>query len=793
MIRAILLAIALSLGGASNVSVALWQDDSGHELPTLSTKKGQVSLGGLVQWLAKIKGLTITADSGTVTDTPRSNIRFFGKIPVRVSNDDAIPVVQSILRSNGLALVRSNVEGKYEIVKLADVRSLVPIVDQFGNASGNYGTGVFSVEHISPSEAKTYIEKFLYKADDVAKSNITLVPNQNLLVVTETDDRLLRIKKLLDSVDAPKEAVFRRFYELQNLQAAELKQQLDEVFGIDVATDQNLAKPTTNGLKIAAITSTNQLLLSGPKSEVESAIEIARKIDVKKNLKLETYRFTDVAAKRIDELVRQGFKGMEDAQIERVYQANVNEQTNELVANTQPQIHARIAALKKQLDVAGKEDSDRSPMRFYTLKNVKAIDIVDTLQSIEQRVTSSRFDRQTRLGQQRSLSNQGIVTVGGFNDSLFRGPQSNVGLQGGIGSATGGFGIGGAGAGRNQLGGNSILPDSRVDRNGTSASDFGVGGSLNPTPVVPGQARITVDENTNTLIIVAEPATQKLYATLIERLDVRRPQVMIEVNIVTISQQDDAALGIEFAGGDRTGDRQLFGVNLGEGGAEIENGLLTVNPVSGFTGALLDPQTADVVLRALARHQEARVTATPRILVNDNAVGTLSSTEELPFQASSTNGNSTFTSVGGFLQAGTTINVTPQISEDDYLNLEFDILVNDFVGTSSAEGLPPGRSTNQVASSVSIPDGHTIVVGGLTRKRIADDLIGLPIIERIPILNRLTSTEVDSEDESKLFVFIKPIILRDDKFQDLRFLSEEERREASLADDLPSSGPILIR
>ena len=800
MIRILLIALLIPTGLAFCNVHAVAQEDGqkGGGLEVYATSDGKVPLQGLVQWLAQQMSLTITADSSTLPDTAKSNIRFFGKKPVNFSTDNSVAIVQSILRSNGLALVKSEVSNVYQIVRLADVRPFAPVVDKFGTSAATYATGVFQVDNISTNEAKTYIEKFLYKADDAAKVNITLVPNQKLLVITETDDRLQRIKKLLESIDIPKEAVFRDFYELKNLQAAELKQQLDEIFGLAVTADPGQPASTSSQLKISAITSTNQLLISGTKTEVESVVEIAMKIDVELNLQLKTHRFSEVSARRIDELVRQGFRGMDESQIERVYQANVNEQANELVANTQPQIHARIEALKEQLDVAGQDDTERSPVRFYTLKNVKAIDIVDTLQSIEQRVVSSRLDRQSRLGRQQPLSNQGIVTVGGFvNDGFFGGGSANGGfgnLQSGIGLGSGSTnGFVPNGTGFNQ----GIVADDASQtgnqNNGPGRSATGV--STGPTPVIPGQARITVDENTNTLIIVAEPATQKLYATLIERLDVRRPQVLIEVNIVTLSQQDDATLGVEISGGRRDDSPNIFGVNLGPGGGAISDGsgIFSVSPTVGFTGALLDPQTADVVLRALARHQTARVTSTPRILVNDNALGTLSSTEEIPFQATNSNANTTVTSVGGFLQAGTTINVTPQISEDDYLNLEFDILVNDFVGTSSAEGLPPGRSTNQVTSSVSIPDGHTIVVGGLTRKSIADDLTGLPIIERIPILSKLTSTEVDSEDESKLFVFIKPIILRDDKFQDLRFLSEEDRREALLPDDLPSSGPVLIR
>ena len=758
------------------------------ELQITMSANGQISLQGLIQWLAQEKSLTITTDSVTFPANSQNAIRFFGKKALTFSSDDSVAIVQSILRANGLALVQSSVKNVYQIVQLADVRPFVPVTDEFGQP-GTYATGVFPIEHVSASEAKAYIEQFLYTANDKAK-NITTVPNADLLVITETGDRLLKVKQILESIDKPKAAVFRSFYELKNIQAIELKQQLDEIFSSAETEDPTRQIPSINSkeIQISAITSTNQLLISGLKADVASVIEVARKIDVPNTLVLKTYQFSDVSAKRIDELVKQEFRGMEPAQIERVYQGNVNEQANELVANTQPQIHTRIEALKKQLDMPAPDGDERSPVRFYTLKNVKAIDIVDTLQSIERRVSESSDVRANG----NPTRERGLVTVGGFIDD--RGVRNSGSAFGGQGLPGLGFGGQGTSEFGNDVSGASARPgggfgSSVVGDIARLASD-----SDRATSVIPGEARITVDEHTNTLIIVAEPATQKLYQTLIERLDVRRPQVLIEVTIVTLSKNDDYNLGIEISGGDREGSRRLLGfTNFDSGRAVGEDGILTINPSLGFNGALIDPQTADVILKALATHQTARVTSAPKILVNDNATGLLSSTEEVPFQATTSNSVATSTSVGGFLQAGTTINVTPQISEDDYLNLEFDILVNDFSGTTTAEGLPPGRSINQVTSSVSIPDGHTIVVGGLSRQLRADDLSGLPFIERIPILNRLTSNEVTSEDVSNLFVFIKPVILRDDKFRDLRFLSEEERRDASLADDLPYSSPVLIR
>ena len=170
----------------------------------------------------------------------------------------------------------------------------------------------------------------------------------------------------------------------------------------------------------------------------------------------------------------------------------------------------------------------------------------------------------------------------------------------------------------------------------------------------------------------------------------------------------------------------------------------------------------------------------------------LSSVAEVPFQSINASNTVATTSFAGFATAGTTFSVTPQISEGDYLNLDFDILVNDFTGAGN-ESLPPPRNTDQVTRQVSIPNRSTVIVGGLTRQRYSNDKQRIPFIEDIPIFEFLAGNTSIGEREQRLFVFIKPIILKDDKFKDLLFLSKLEHRQACNPGDYPESSPLLIR
>jgi hypothetical protein len=108
--------------------------------------------------------------------------------------------------------------------------------------------------------------------------------------------------------------------------------------------------------------------------------------------------------------------------------------------------------------------------------------------------------------------------------------------------------------------------------------------------------------------------------------------VLIDAKVVIIDTSDDFSLGVEISGGDAEGGRRLFGFSsFGLSEVDAATGALSLVPGLGFNGTLVDPEIADVVLRALSDHHRSRVTSAPRVLVNDNAEGQLSSVAEVPF------------------------------------------------------------------------------------------------------------------------------------------------------------------
>lgn len=493
-------------------------------------------------------------------------------------------------------------------------------------------------------------------------------------------------------------------------------------------------------------------------------------------------------------------------------EVSVDPRNNQLVIIGPPAAVADAVAVAKPMDVPLPEE--QSPIRFYKLANTTAADVLDTILSLQSEGESPGD------GAAGSYSAAGGA-IGGVTPT--------TGLPSASARRTPGQGAAGSSApletqrpgsardsgalpltqgstrstrvGLEERDVSSLAPPAgSVGRSIPSAAD-----GLAPAPprlaLRTQDATVTADPNTNTIIVVGGPAVQRQYEHLINMLDKRRPQVLLEATVVTVDTQNDFSLGVEIAARGEPGDTQIitfssFGLSTvdpttGRLGFDSELGQTALLPSAGLNAAVLSADVADLVLKALATNSRSRVVASPRILVNDNATGVLFSIAESPFTSLNAGETISTTSFAGYAEAGTEITLTPHISEKDYLQLEYVVALSSFTGRG-LNGIPPPRQTDKVASRVTIPDGSTIVVGGLNQAQASDAVSAVPLLGQIPILKYLFSSRTKSDTSRTLFVFIRPVILRDDEFADLKLFSERDRKSAAVADGFPASEPLLI-
>ncbi|QKK07507.1 MAG: hypothetical protein HND58_04570 [Planctomycetota bacterium] len=330
-----------------------------------------------------------------------------------------------------------------------------------------------------------------------------------------------------------------------------------------------------------------------------------------------------------------------------------------------------------------------------------------------------------------------------------------------------------------------------------SSSAAVTGGATKPagSRPEPRELQLTADPATNSIIAIGEVAELERLERLLKDLDVRRPQVLLEVLIVSLSESDSLDLGVEIDallnGPNDTVAKlsSLFGLSsTGAGASGIEG-----NRGAGLTGIVLNPGDFSVVLRALQSLNEGRSLSIPKVLVASNEQASLNSVLEQPYTTLNASDTVATTSFGGSSDAGTEVSVRPQIAEGDHLRLEYQISLSAFVGAASDPSVPPPRQQNSIDSVATIPDGYTIAVGGieLTTEGYAET--GIPLLSDIPLLGEAFKNRSRSGSRSRFYVFIRSTILRDRDFEDLKYLSDLRSTEMEIDDGWPEPQPRVIR
>jgi general secretion pathway protein D len=304
---------------------------------------------------------------------------------------------------------------------------------------------------------------------------------------------------------------------------------------------------------------------------------------------------------------------------------------------------------------------------------------------------------------------------------------------------------------------------------------------------------LVADEATSRILAIGPPGVLDKVQELVRELDVRQPQVMLDVTMVSLTEGETFDLGvelekIEIAGDIRIRLASLFGLSSGsaEGGRDAGNG-------EGFTGVVLDPGDFAVVVRALETVNQGRSLSLPRVLVDNAATATLDAVREEPFVSTNASDTVATTSFGGSASAGTQITVTPRIAEGDHLLLEYAVSLSQFVGESSSSAVPPPRQENSITSIATIPDGHAIVLGGLETMNEGEAESQVPLLGDIPWLGELFKNRSRSRGRTKFYVFIRPTITRGDGFEYLKYVSQDMAEDLGVDDGFPVVKPRVIR
>lgn len=287
-------------------------------------------------------------------------------------------------------------------------------------------------------------------------------------------------------------------------------------------------------------------------------------------------------------------------------------------------------------------------------------------------------------------------------------------------------------------------------------------GAILPTEDV----NVLADEFNNQIIVKAPSRLQPVFARIIEKIDLRRPQVYLEAMIVTVTHDDTFNWSVDTQGVfGQFGIQSVFGTASGAADSLLEP--RTANAaLSGLTAALIRSDSVPFVLNVLASDADTHILASPQVLVDDNEEATILSQIEQP-TTTTTSGvdGPPVTSFGGFQEAGPELTITPHISEGGYVRLEFSATLSSFIGESSDPAVPPARLTNEIeTASVRVPSDSTIIVGGLSFETTSETVFKIPLLGDIPLVGLAFQDINKTNNTTTLYVFITPRIMRDDHF-----------------------------
>ena len=265
-------------------------------------------------------------------------------------------------------------------------------------------------------------------------------------------------------------------------------------------------------------------------------------------------------------------------------------------------------------------------------------------------------------------------------------------------------------------------------------------------------------------------------------------------NLATRVGSEAHDLGVEIQNLITAGDTGIQLASLfGLGSPDPAAGFIPPASGTGGTGVVLDPGDFSLVVRALEVLSNGRSLSIPKILVNNNVDATLSAVLQSPYTSINASQTVTTTSFGGTLDAGTTVTVRPQIVDGDKLLLDYTVTLSSFVGESTDPSVPPPRQENSIHSVVTIPDGHTVVLGGLDVDTRTEAVSQVPVLGEIPVLGRLFQSTSTTVTKSRFFVFLRCNVLRGEGFEDLKYASAVDLAEAELGDGWPVLEPRVIR
>lgn len=694
--------------------------------------------------------------------------------PIKVK--DLYPLLESVLQFKDFVMTRKG--NLVTIVPAAEANRIDPDLRSDGGKIkvGNVLiTQVFKLTHIDTATAQNFLTQM------ELGTNIRAIPETKTLIVTGFAYRMPRVEKLLEMIDQPGKPKIFRYRQLQYTMAASLAPKIKELaeqlgtIQISIEEPEPVAKKPTpkRGRKAPAKKAaeppakaveatvyldaderTNRILMIGLEEQLVVVDDLIDSLDVKQQdlRALRLYQIQFVGAEEVREKLEElgivtsaretaapsrartrpqpqrGAKKptaaqqaaateTQEAPVEEP-QVVIIEATNSLLVNATAEQHARIATIIGYVD----SEPEQASIKYvvYPLENQDPEELALVLEQLISDTVTEKDQKDTKI--QRTTKTKKI------EDDVI------------------------------------IVPDAK----------------------------------TYSLIVYANKKNQQWISSLIETLDQYRPQVLLDVTLVEITKDDAFTSEIELLTktyGGRTGALGTLGDSSEFSASRLFDAKSTPSGETEAIKVFLNSSKVQMLLTALEKKGYGRIMARPKILVNDNQEGeiTTKNSTSIAQISSSTQVPDTGTPVVSTdvsfksYDAGITLGIKPHISMGNMLRLEITLNRTDFSFTEGRSvdvqdetyPRPPDLLSTDIKTVATVPDGTTIILGGLEAIKQNKSHSKVPILGDIPLIGGLFRGIDNSDEQSRLYIFVKAHIIRpgdqEGGLKDIRRVSERNR------------------
>jgi len=312
-----------------------------------------------------------------------------------------------------------------------------------------------------------------------------------------------------------------------------------------------------------------------------------------------------------------------------------------------------------------------------------------------------------------------------------------------------------------------------------------VSSSFNQEQNIDYKTVITSHEETNSIVIRSNPQTIKTLSSIVEQLDIRRPQVFVEAIIVEISDESAKALGVDtIYSGDSTDNipvaltrfpstnsPDLLALaasadddsNLGASTSAASSLLGTRGLVAGVGNLIEGEDNFAMLLSVLREDQNSNILSTPSAVVMDNEEASLLVGQEIPVTTGESLGTNNLTPfrTTSREEIGIKLEVKPQINEADSVALFIRQEVSSIAGSQLPNSSDLITNKREIETTVLADNGEILVLGGLISEDVQESINKVPLLGDLPIIGALFRSSAMSVQEKNLMIFLRPTILRD--------------------------------